>query len=88
MRTKGTVPATPLSAELRTILLQGPWAVGKTYLTMPRYDELKALWAVHGEALTASLPRRQKPWFVGYDWFVKEIRGENAPIRPRPFRQS
>jgi hypothetical protein len=65
-----------LSEELRTILLDGPWAIGKTLRDLPPHDELRAVWAVHGPALLASRPRRRRPWFLGRDWFVKLIRGE------------
>ena len=72
----GAAPIGPLSAELRTILLEGPWAVGKEQRDLPRHDELRAIWAVHGAALAASLPRGRRAWFVERDAFVRMVRGE------------
>ena len=66
----------PLSAEWRTILLEGPWAVGKAQRDLPRHDELRAIWTMHGAALAASLPPHRVAWFVKRDAFVRLIRGE------------
>ena len=76
MKVKGVAPAGPLSPEWRTILLEGPWAVGKTQQDLPPHDELRAIWAVHGAALTASLPRGRRAWFVEREAFVRTVRGE------------
>jgi hypothetical protein len=77
MRAK--IPVPPLSPELRTILLEGPWAVGQLPKDLPPHDELRALWAQHGPALKATLPRGKKPWFPERDWFIRQIRGEPCP---------
>ena len=76
MKVKSVAPAGPLSAELRTILLEGPWAVGKGQRDLPPHDELRALWAAHGAALTATLPRGRRAWFVVREAFVRMVRGE------------
>jgi hypothetical protein len=76
MRTKSVAPATPLSPELQTLLCEGPWSVGLDLRSMPPHNELAALWAVHGDVLTASMPRGQKPWFVRRLWFVRVLRGD------------
>jgi len=74
VKLKGTVPTTPLSPELRTLLASGPWAVGKTLRDLD-HDTLRRLWAIHGPSITASL-RGREAWFVGRDAFVKAVRGE------------
>ena len=76
MRLKTSAPDSPLSDEMRTILLDGPWAVGKKLIDLPPHNHLRDLWAVHGPALLASRPGRRRPWFLDRDWFVKLIRGE------------
>jgi hypothetical protein len=56
-----------LSPEMKTLLLEGPWAIGLTLRTMPPHDELRRLWAIHGADLLRENP---DAWFVGRDWFV------------------
>ena len=62
-----------LSPEMATLLLDGPWAVGKTLHDLPPHDELRRLWARHG----ATLPRRRRrAWFLDRDVLVRTLRGE------------
>ena len=77
MRAKDTASAIPLSTELGTILLYGPWKIGKNLRTMPPHDELRALWTGHGAALQASLPRGQRAWFLAREVLVNAVRGED-----------
>ena len=65
----------PLSAELRAVLLDGPYVLGKTLWDIPSHDELRLLWTIYGDELVASRPRREPPWFVLRDAFVNEVRG-------------
>jgi len=76
VKVKGAAPAEPLSDELRTVLLYGPWKVGKTLRQIPPHDELRVLWEAHRPSLLAALPRGKTPWFLERDWFVRQIRGE------------
>jgi hypothetical protein len=73
MRLKGTTP--PLDPQLRQLLVDGPWSVGKTLRDLPPHDELRAAWQRHGAAILATLPPRVVPWFVERDRFVAELRG-------------
>jgi hypothetical protein len=74
MKVRCEEPAVPLSAELRTILLFGPWPLKKTLHDIPDHDTLHALWTVHGPALLASKDCPKKPWFPERDWFVSIVR--------------
>ena len=69
-------PALPLSPEMRSVLLHGPWSVNKTLRDLPPHDELRALWAVHGPSLLAANDCPKKPWFLERDWFVSYVRRE------------
>jgi hypothetical protein len=71
----GPPPETPLSPELRTLLLEGPWACGLTLETMPSHEELTALWRVHGPAILATWTRGQHIWWLERDWVVRSTRG-------------
>jgi hypothetical protein len=66
----------PLSPELEAMLRDGPWAVGNTLNDLPPHDELRRLWAVHGPAIEASMPRARRAWFLERDHFVRMVRGE------------
>ena len=76
MRLKTPSPSSALSPELKRLLLEGPWAVGKTLLESPDHDTLRELWRVHGAALLASKGCPRTPWFLDRDAFVKAVRGE------------
>ena len=65
----------PLSAELRTVLLHGPHAAGKTPNDFT-HDTLRELWRVHGPALLASKDCPTQPWFPERDAFVTYVRRE------------
>jgi hypothetical protein len=65
----------PVSAELQRILLEGPWAIGKT-LHDVNHDELRAAWHMYGAALEAALPKGQRAWFRDRDMFVRLMCGE------------
>jgi len=76
VKLKGAAPAV-LSPDLRTLLVDGPWALGQRLSDLPPHDVLRRLWALHGPAIVASLPRGRHPWFEAREAFVRAIRGES-----------
>lgn len=81
MKVKSTAPAEALTPELRTLLIEGPWAIGKFLNDIPphRHDELRALWAIHGAEILKTLPKGKKAWFPDRDEFVTFLRRNNQP---------
>lgn len=77
VRTNPPGPFSTLSRELKTILLDGPFVLGKTLRDLPPHDDLRALWRQHEAALLAAARKRRKPaWFLDRDLLVRKVRGE------------
>ena len=75
MPTRRAAPP-PLSPELRRLLIEGPYVLGRALPSKQEHDELRELWRLHGAAIEASLPRGKRAWFVERDWFVRQVRRE------------
>jgi hypothetical protein len=79
MATRRTaVPPAPLNADLLTLMISSPWAVGKTLLTAPTHDALRAVWRDHEATIRTEAARRgcETIWYLEREWFVRALRGE------------
>jgi hypothetical protein len=66
--------STPLNPADEAMLRDGP---GPPHYRLPEpeeHDRLRTLWATHGPAITAALPRGKKAWFPERDAFVRWVR--------------
>ena len=68
-------PPEGLSAEDERLLRYGPERAPMP--SQATHDRLRALWTIHGAAITASMPRGTRPWFVEREWFVRVCRHED-----------
>ena len=66
-----------LSADMRRLLIDGPWAIGLRLRQLPPHDDLRAIWAVHGAEIVRSLQNEPRAWFMQRDLFVSELRRED-----------